>query len=163
MSSTEEQKRGPARRARSDRGNGPDESLSTHRIDHAPRPTEVRFVTKGASASYRVVTFGTLVRLAQRAGLDAAELAGFLGVSTKTLKRRADTGVLDEAESMKTEMLANTLNEARGVMGDEAKARRWLVTKIASLDGLRPIDHLDSIEGYERVRETLTKIAYGMY
>ncbi len=95
--------------------------------------------------------------------MDDAALARFLGVSAKTLARRAQKGVLDEAESMKTEMLAKTFDEARRILGDEGKARRWLASPIVSLDGLRPIDHLDSIDGYERVRETLTKVEYGMY
>lgn len=129
------------------------------------RPSEVRFVVRDASAetSYRVVAYGTLERLGRRAGMDENELARFLGVSPKTLRRRAERGVLGEAESMKTEMLHATLDEARRVLGDEAAARRWLTSPVASLDGLRPLDHLDSIAGYERVRETLTKIEYGMY
>lgn len=165
MSVTRNQKRDPVRPARSDRSGDPGEEHGAHLAGRAPGVMEVRFASASASAapSYRVVTFGSLGRLAQRAGLDQAGLASFLGVSTKTLKRRAAKGVLDEAESMKTEMLAYTLHEACRVMDDEGKARRWLVTQVASLDGLRPIDHLDSIEGYERVRETLTKIEYGMY
>lgn len=131
----------------------------------SPTAFEVRFVTDHASAEvpYRVVTFRSLEGLARRAGLDETGLAGFLGVSPKTLARRAAKGVLDEAESLKAEMLSNTLNEALRIMGDEAKARRWLNSAVVSLGGLRPIDHLDSIEGYERVRESLTKIEYGMY
>jgi putative toxin-antitoxin system antitoxin component (TIGR02293 family) len=109
------------------------------------------------------VAFGSLERLARLAGLDDAGLARFLGVSIKTLRRRAEKGALDAAESMKTEMLAHALDEARRVLGDEEAARRWLRAPVASLDGRPPIDHLDSIEGYERVRETLTKIEYGMY
>lgn len=116
-----------------------------------------------SATPYRVVSFRSLERIARRVGLDEAGLARFLGRSTKTLKRRAAKGVLNEAESMKTEMLANTLNLALRIMGDEAKARRWLASQVASLDGLRPIDHLNSIDCYERVREALTKIEYGMY
>lgn len=33
----------------------------------------------------------------------------------------------------------------------------------AAMDKRRPIDHLVSIRGYERVRNTLVKIEYGMY
>jgi putative toxin-antitoxin system antitoxin component (TIGR02293 family) len=131
----------------------------------AARSLDVRFVVDrgSAEASYRSVTFRSLERLARSAGLDDADLASFLGVSRKTLDRRARKGALEAAESMKAEMLSNILREARRILGDEGKARRWLTGPIASLDGRRPIDHLDSIEGYERVRETLTKIEYGMY
>lgn len=95
--------------------------------------------------------------------MDDAALARFLGVSLKTLGRRAQRGVLDEAECMKPEKLAKTFEEASRILGDEGKARRWLASPIVSLDGQRPIDRLDSIDRYERVRETLTKVEYGMY
>ena len=125
----------------------------------------VRFVSsrRGVAQPYRVVRYDSLAKLGKSTGLSDEDLARFLGVSTKTLARRAEKGRLDEAESLKAEMLAYVLNEAARVFGDEATARRWLTNPVASLDGLRPLDHLDSIEGYERVRETLTKIEYGMY
>lgn len=125
----------------------------------------VRFVSsrKTLAKPYRLVRYDSLAKLGRSTGLSEDDLAGFLGVSTKTLARRAEQGRLDEVESLKTEMLAYVLNEAARVFGDDATARRWLTSPVASLDGLRPLDHLDSIEGYERVRETLAKIEYGMY
>lgn len=131
-----------------------------------PSPSRVvRFVSsrKTVARPYRLVRYDSLAQLGRSTGLSEGDLANFLGVSTKTLARRAEKGRLDEVESLKTEMLAYVLNEARRVFGDDATARRWLTSPVASLDGLRPLDHLDSIEGYERVRETLTKVEYGMY
>lgn len=152
-------------RERSPADSGDADAEDAARRRRKGRAMEVRFVAQRASVetSYRVVTSRSLQQLARRAGMDQAALARFLGISPKTLVRRARKGVLDEAESMKTEMLANTFDEARCIMGDEGQARGWLTSAIVSLDGLRPIDHLDTVDGYERVRETLTKIEYGMY
>ncbi len=64
---------------------------------------------------------------------------------------------------MQVELVEGVLAEAARVFRDEALAREWLVSSIISLDKRRPIDHLDSIRGYERVKNTLVKIEYGMY
>lgn len=164
MSTTKKAKASSRNRSRDRTRRGPTNTEGSPRR-RGRLPIEVRFVTDHASSDvpYRVVTYRSLERLARRAGMDDGALAAFLGVSPKTFARRAAKGVLDEAESLKAEMLANTLSEAGRILGDEAKARRWLTSAIVSLSGLRPIDHLDSIEGYELVRETLTKIEYGMY
>lgn len=66
-------------------------------------------------------------------------------------------------ESLKVEMLASVLEEATRVLHGEEEARHWITTPIISLDQKRPLDHLTSINGYERVKNTLTRIEYGMY
>ena len=60
-------------------------------------------------------------------------------------------------------MIVKVLEEAVRVFRDEELARNWLRSPIVSLGNMRPIDHLNSIEGYERVKDTLGKIEYGMY
>lgn len=127
----------------------------------------------GASASRRTAevspqavrtrNFAALETLREALGLDADAMAAYLGVSRKTYRRRAAAGTLDADESLKTEMLQRVFDEAVRVLGSEEAAKRWLGAPIASLDSRRPIDHLDSIEGYERVKTTLVKIEYGMY
>lgn len=102
-------------------------------------------------------------RLRKAVGFDPHAMAAFLGISTKTDTRRAETGTLGDAESLKVEMLERAPAQATRVFGDEHEARLWLDTPIISLDDRRPIDHLSTIRGFERVKETLTKIEYGMY
>ena len=102
-------------------------------------------------------------RLREAVGFDPHTMAAFLGISTKTYTRRAETGTLGDAESLKVEMLERALAHATRVFGDEHEARLWLDTPIISLDARRPIDHLSTIRGFEWVKETLAKIEYGMY
>lgn len=66
-------------------------------------------------------------------------------------------------ENLHVEMLNEILQEAERVFRDEEIARAWLLTPIISLDNRRPLDHLDSITGYERVKDALGKIEYGQY
>lgn len=96
-------------------------------------------------------------------GMSVADWASYLGVSLKTYERRQVRGDLDEKESLKVEMISKILYKAADVFEDERLAAEWVTTPIISLDNLRPIDHLNSIDGYERVANTLGKIRYGMY
>lgn len=112
---------------------------------------------------YVAHTYGAAEHVRRRSGLDPDAMAAFLGISPRTYARRSAQGDLHGDESFKVSMLAHVLDEATRVLGSEDEARHWLFTAIVSLDRRRPIEHLTSIEGYERVKNTLAKIEYGMY
>jgi putative toxin-antitoxin system antitoxin component (TIGR02293 family) len=118
---------------------------------------------QAAEIGYAIRPFGVAERVRERSGLDARTMARYLGVSEKTYARRAESGKLEGGESLKVSMLERILEEATRVFRNEDEARHWINTPIISLDHKRPIEHLTSIEGYERVKNTLTKIEYGMY
>lgn len=102
-------------------------------------------------------------RLRRRLGLETGAMAAFLGVSERTYARRLSEGGLSEHESIRLDMLSETLREAARVFRDEAKAIRWLYRPIVSLDRLPPLAHLRDVQGYERVKRTLAKIEHGLY
>jgi len=102
-------------------------------------------------------------RLRRRLGLETGAMAAFLGVSERTYARRLSEGNLTEHESIRLDMLGETLREASRVFRDEAKAIRWLYRPIVSLDRLPPLAHLRDVQGYERVKRTLAKIEHGLY
>ena len=126
----------------------------------APKQPHVNERSKSAAG---VKAYREAERLREAVGFDPHAMAAFLGISTKTYTRRAETGALGAAESLKVEMLERALAHATRVFGDEHEARSWLDSPIISLDERRPIDHLGTIQGFERVKETLAKIEYGMY
>src|SRR5690554_2294362 len=99
----------------------------------------------------------------QRVGFTQQEYADFLGIDARTYARRAEEDRLRSGESLQVEMVDLVLEEASRVFRDTELARKWLSSPIVSLDNKRPIDYLDSIVGYERVKDTLGKIEYGMY
>lgn len=112
---------------------------------------------------YDIRKYNTAENLRKRLGLDAKSMAGYLGIDEKTYYRRAQAGELKGGESLKVEMLATILEEATRVLRSEDEATHWITTPIISLDNKRPLEHLTSINGYERVKNTLIKIEYGMY
>lgn len=119
--------------------------------------------TSHARKGYALRTYEAAETLRQRLGLDATSMAHYLGIDEKTYFRRAQRGELRGGESLKVDMLATILEEATRVLRSEEEAQHWITTPIISLGHKKPIEHLTSIEGYERVKNTLTKIEYGMY
>lgn len=90
-------------------------------------------------------------------------MAEYIGVPFRTYQRRAKRGRLDDAESAKVEMMDALLNLGERVLGSPEKAREWLISPILSLGSRRPVDLLDTIRGYERVKNKLLQIEYGTY
>lgn len=128
----------------------------THKASKAESLTSPR-------RAYDIRKYNTAEKLRKRLGLDANSMAGYLGIDEKTYYRRAQAGELKGGESLKVEMLATILEEATRVLRSENEATHWITTPIISLDNKRPLEHLTSINGYERVKNTLIKIEYGMY
>lgn len=134
-------------------------AVSGATIPPKTRPKEERTI---AARGYDLRGYATAEGLRKRLGLDGKSMADYLGIDEKTYFRRAG-GELKGGESLKVEMLAAILEEATRVLHGEEEATHWITTPIISLDRKRPIDLLTSIGGYERVKNTLTKIEYGMY
>lgn len=101
--------------------------------------------------------------VAKRLGATEEQMAAYIGVTTRTYQRRAQRGELDDAESAKVEMLDSLLSLGTRVLGDEEAAREWLTSPILSLQGKRPIELLDTVKGYERVKNKLLQIEYGTF
>ncbi len=99
----------------------------------------------------------------ERLGATNEQMAEYIGVSFRTYQRRAQRGRLEDAESAKVEMLDSLLDLGERVLGSESKAREWLTSPILSLGDERPIDLLETVKGYERVKNKLLQIEYGTY
>lgn len=99
----------------------------------------------------------------KRLGATGEEMADYIGVTYRTYQRRAKKGTLEDAESAKVEMLDSLLGLGTRVLGNEDEARMWLTSPILSLGSNRPIDLLDTVKGYERVKNKLLQIEYGTY
>jgi putative toxin-antitoxin system antitoxin component (TIGR02293 family) len=109
------------------------------------------------------IRFTQAERVGKRVGLFDETLAAFLGISQKTFSRRRNAGKLDTAESLRLEMLEKMYNLAQEVLGDEDRAKRWLTQPLVGLGNRAPLELLTSIQGYETVRNSLYRQAYGMF
>ncbi len=120
--------------------------------EQGDRPTV--FATQPFTASEKV---------AKRLGVTGQQMAAYIGVTFRTYQRRAQKGLLEDAESAKVEMLDSLLDLGTRVLGDEEAAREWLTSPVLSLEGRRPIELLDTVKGYERVKNKLLQIEYGTF
>lgn len=92
-----------------------------------------------------------------------SEVAAFLNISPRTLLRRLETSEFDMGERLKLEMLSLIRELALQAFADEAAATRWLKTPRPSFDNKTPLQLLNSVTGYERVKSELIGQVYGMF
>lgn len=99
-----------------------------------------------------------------REHLEASDdlLARTLGISSRTLSRRRETGTLTTDESDRLVLLAEIVVLARQALDSAAAAREWLRTPHSMLGGESPLDHMDTVTGMEEVKTMLYHIEYGM-
>jgi putative toxin-antitoxin system antitoxin component (TIGR02293 family) len=78
-------------------------------------------------------------------------------------RRKANSARLKAAESELIFRFSRVLVAAKEILGDKDKARQWLLTENAALNGERPIDLLDTGIGFEDVMDVLRRIEFGVY
>lgn len=86
-----------------------------------------------------------------------------LGLSSRTLARRKETGVLDAVESERVLRLAEAAARAADVFGSEDSARAWLGEPNRALGGAKPLEMLDTDVGVDAVRDVLGRIEHGVF
>jgi putative toxin-antitoxin system antitoxin component (TIGR02293 family) len=81
----------------------------------------------------------------------------------RTLARRRDLKQnLTTSESDRVLRLERISEMACRVFGNPEKARRWLRSEIIALNGVRPIELLETESGAHEVEQELIRIDYGM-
>ena len=103
------------------------------------------------------------VTLATQAFETQSEAASFLAISPRTLSRRLETAEFEMGERLKLEMLGSVLELALKTFPNEETATRWLKTPRPSFNNKTPLQLLDSVPGYERVKSELIGHVYGMF
>jgi putative toxin-antitoxin system antitoxin component (TIGR02293 family) len=97
--------------------------------------------------------------------LSEADVAGVVGISTRTLRRQKETPkkAMPTDLASKTWLFAEILTQATEVFGGKEEAERWMMQKAMGLDGARPIDLLSTVQGSELVKEFLGRLEHGVY
>jgi putative toxin-antitoxin system antitoxin component (TIGR02293 family) len=105
-----------------------------------------------------------LPSIAAGLSMDRSAVAKVVGISGRTLSRRlASHSRLSAEESDRMVRLARVLALANDILGDRAKASRWLQTPNSALQGSTPFELLDTDAGVQSVETILGRIAYGIY
>lgn len=106
--------------------------------------------------------YGSFEALAASYGLDKARLVQVLGVPARTLARRRQQARFASEESDRLVRLARVAALAEDVLGERAKAGRWLQKPNRALSGAAPLDRLDTDLGTREVEDILGRIAHGI-
>lgn len=141
-------------------------SAKYRRISPRPQVRESSPAAYGSGLSAAQVRRGLPVRaldhLAQLLRVEGAELARVLGVSQRTLQRKAGAGEpLDPGVSDRLARVRRILDLATGVLGEQAKAALWLTSRSRALGGEVPLRMLDTDLGTQRVQQELHQIEFG--
>lgn len=103
-----------------------------------------------------------LDQLAGQLQVERSLLATVLGVSLRTLQRKAgENQRLSAAASDRLARVHRILELATEVLGAQAKGARWLSAKSRALDGEVPLQMLDTDMGTQRVQQELHQIEFG--
>ena len=96
--------------------------------------------------------------------LSRAAFLASIKIPASTMERRLRTGeALTSEESDRVSRVAKVLRRAVEVFGDDAQGKAWMIDPVSSLGGRTPLSLLDTMEGYELVTNTLSRIEYGVY
>jgi putative toxin-antitoxin system antitoxin component (TIGR02293 family) len=112
------------------------------------------------------VSYGALIHLiSQVKGVLEADIAKVLGISARTLRRQSESPEKEMPADLasKAWLFAETLAKATDVFGGKEQAEAWMSKAAMGLDGQRPIDLLQTIQGAEVVNDFLTRLEYGVY
>lgn len=114
------------------------------------------------AAIHKGLSFTSLSRVAERAGLPISGAAKILGLPERTVLRRKERGQkFTPLESERVARLARVIVRANEVLGDNEKARSWLLRHNRAL-GCEPASLLDTDVGTEAVLDVLGRIEHGV-
>jgi putative toxin-antitoxin system antitoxin component (TIGR02293 family) len=101
--------------------------------------------------------------LAQVLRVDRGAVAEVLGISMRTLQRKAGGHErLGPDASDRLARIRRILDLATHVLGEQEKAARWLTSKSRALRSDTPLQMLDTDLGAQRVQQELRQIEFGM-
>jgi len=105
---------------------------------------------------------GDFDRVAKVLSMTTDMLATKLGISPRTVRdQRKKVGRLSRENSEKLVRIARIQRLARTIFTNDDAVSQWLSSPAPSLDGLSPIDLLDTDTGAREVESTLQGIAHG--
>lgn len=106
----------------------------------------------------------SLLFLQQSMGFTNKAMSHILAISESTYQRRIrDKAKLTKDEGEKAISLSEVYQKGLEVFDNQADLTEWLYADIASLQGKKPVDLLDSMVGRRQVMNVLNAILHGIY
>ena len=95
--------------------------------------------------------------------LSLETLSELIGITPRTIQRKAGPDHFKASISEKMLELADLYSFGYHVFGDKEKFQKWIESPIKSLDGFKPLNLIYNHYGLELVRDELGRIQYGVY
>jgi putative toxin-antitoxin system antitoxin component (TIGR02293 family) len=128
-----------------------------------PKVRSSKYPTLSVEQARAGLPMSTLDELAKDLEIERALLAEILGVSIRTLQRKAEVNErLGPAASDRLARVHRIYDLATHVLGEVAKAALWLTSRSRALNGETPLHLLDTDIGAQRVQQELRQIEFGM-
>lgn len=107
--------------------------------------------------------YATLDALARRFDIPLRELTTVLDLPDRTMARRKREGKLRAGESDRLFRVARVASLAEEILGDKAKAARWLRRPNRALGGKAPLGALGTDLGASQVETVLHRVEHGVF
>lgn len=105
---------------------------------------------------------GLLDEVEERLNLASEEMASFLGISPRTLKRRRQSGTLTSVESERLYRIVRLFRKASDIFESEEEARRWLKRPQMRLGEQVPLEIARLEPGARETERLLGRIEHGI-
>ena len=130
------------------------------------RPGVLRAATDLVALADRVrdgLPYATLHALAKRFDIPLRELTTVLDLPDRTMARRKLEGKLRPAESDRLFRVARVAALAEEILGEKAKAARWLRRPNRALGGKTPLAALSTDLGASQAETVLHRVEHGVF
>ncbi len=104
----------------------------------------------------------SLDKLMMITGLSAQEIASFIHVSDRTLRRYKPSTLLSPEQSERVIEIAELYAVGEETFGSIESFREWMDSRVWSLGHKRPKEFLDTLKGIQFIKNELLKIQYGV-
>ncbi|WP_143764551.1 type II RES/Xre toxin-antitoxin system antitoxin [Owenweeksia hongkongensis] len=128
--------------------NEPSEAYGTH--------SRIKLIRRGLPVQ-------SLTIFLKESGLNRQELGHILQVSPRTMQRYDSNQMLPINVTEKLLMLNDLFEKANDVLGGDSKnISGWLHSTVPALGNQRPLDLLDTYQGFNEVMKVLGRIEWGI-
>ena len=123
--------------------------------------------TYGAQSRIKLIRrglpLGSLSFFLKDSKLNQQELGTILQISPRTMQRYSSNQMLPPIVSEKLLMLNDLYEKAGYILGGGTQnVTNWLRSNVTALGNQRPLDYLDTYEGYNEVMKVLGRLEWGV-
>lgn len=127
---------------------------------------EPEFKTGTTQAIYKIkrgISQKELLYLKKVTDLDYEKLAFIVGLTRQTLAQKPDSYTYDVPESDKIYRIADLYSYGYDVFENKDGFNEWMRSENPALGNQKPIDFLDTMYGFQEVKNLIGRIDYGVY